>query len=141
MSDTGNSKNHGTHRQNNLDKRNQIYFPAWLIGRKLWQKIIKRGWVELSGGYSRTWKIFERKQIEMNFYFGSQWWALHHETVRWIVQYLIAHPEFYKFYKNTTCPDESFFQTLVMLSPYADENNRLSYISAFFKKAQIARTF
>lgn len=124
-----NSKNHGTHRQNNLDKRNQIYFPAWLIGRKLWQKIIKRGWVELSGGYSRTWKIFERKQIEMNFYFGSQWWALHHETVRWIVQYLIAHPEFYKFYKNTTCPDESFFQTLVMLSPYADENtDYLTYL-------------
>lgn len=37
------SKNHGNHKQNNLDKRNQIYFPIKLIGRKPWQKIIKRG--------------------------------------------------------------------------------------------------
>lgn len=55
------SKNHGNHKQNNLDKRNQIYFPIKLIGRKPWQKIIKRGWVEFTGGYNRTWKIFERK--------------------------------------------------------------------------------
>lgn len=30
------SKNYGNHLQNNLDKRNQIYFPLWMIGRRLW---------------------------------------------------------------------------------------------------------
>lgn len=104
-----NSKNHGSHQQNNLDKRNQIYFPIKLIGRKPWQKIIKRGWVEFTGGYNRTWKIFERKQLGIEFYFGSSWWALKRE--------------------NATCPDESFFHTLVMLSPYADENtDYLTYL-------------
>lgn len=29
------SKNYGNHLQNNLDKRNQIYFPLWMIGRRL----------------------------------------------------------------------------------------------------------
>lgn len=124
-----NSKNHGTCKQNNLDKRNQIYFPIGLIGRKPWQRIIKRGWVELTGGYNRTWKIFKRKQLDMDFYFGSQWWALNHETADWVMRYVTAHPEYYKFYENTTCPDESFFQTLVMLSPYADENTEyLTYL-------------
>ena len=99
------SKNHGNHKQNNLDKRNQIYFPIKLIGRKPWQKIIKRGWVEFTGGYNRTWKIFERKQLGIDFYFGSSWWALKKETIDWIMQYLTIHPEYYKFYENTTCPD------------------------------------
>lgn len=123
------SKNHGNHKQNNLDKRNQIYFPIKFIGPKPWQKIIKRGWVELTGGYNRTWKIFERKQLGIDFYFGSSWWALKRETIDWIMQYLTIHSEYYKFYENATCPDESFFQTLVMISPYADENtDYLTYL-------------
>ncbi len=124
-----NSKNHGEHKQNNLDKRNQIYFPISIIGRKPWQKIIRRSWVEITGGYNKTWNIFQRKQLGIDFYFGSQWWALSHRTVAWVMQYLIMNPNYYKFYKNTICPDESFFQTLVMLSPYADENtDYLTYL-------------
>lgn len=52
-----NSKNHGSHQQNNLDKRNQIYFPIKLIGRKPWQKIIKRGWVEFTEDTIRRGKF------------------------------------------------------------------------------------
>ena len=110
------SKNFGKHIQNNFDKRNQIYFPIKLIGRKPWQKIIKRGWVEFTGGYNRTW----RKQLGIDFYFGSQWWCLNKETVKWMNNYLIENPGFYDFYKSSSTPDESFFHTLVMLSPYAD---------------------
>ena len=124
-----NSKNHGTHQQNNLNKRNSIYFPLWMIGRKLWQKVIKRSWVELSGGYNKTYKIFERPQLNIKYYFGSSWWALNRETVGWILDYLAKHKEYYQFYQNSTCPDESFFQTLVMLSPYANENtDYLTYL-------------
>lgn len=123
------SKNYGNHQQNNLDKRNQIYFPLEIIGRKPWQKIAKRAWVELTGGYNKTWKIFTRKQLEIDFYFGSTWWALTSETVEWITNYLGQHEAYYTFYKNTVCPDESFFQTLVMMSPYADdETDYLTYL-------------
>lgn len=123
------SKNFGEHIQNNFDKRNQIYFPEGIIGRKYWQKVLKRGWVEISGGYNRTWKLFQRKQLEVDFYFGSQWWALTGETVEWIINYLGQHEDYYIFYKNTVCPDESFFQTLVMMSPYADKKtDYLTYL-------------
>lgn len=54
-----NSKNYGDHKQNNLDKRNQIYFPQKIIGRGIVQKVIKRSWVELTGGYNWTWRLFE----------------------------------------------------------------------------------
>lgn len=123
------SKNYGNHLQNNLDKRNQIYFPLWMIGRRLWQKVVKRGWVELTGGYNRTWKSFMRKQLQIEFYFGSQWWALNRKTVDWLVGYLHEHKGYYEFYRNSVCPDESFFQTLVMRSPYADDKTEyLTYL-------------
>ena len=124
-----NSKNYGDHKQNNLDKRNQIYFPQKIIGRGIVQKVIKRSWVELTGGYNRIWHFFERKQLPVKFYFGSSWWALGRDTVDWIMEYLAKHEEYYAFYCNTVCPDESFFQTLVMLSPFADDKtDYLTYL-------------
>lgn len=124
-----NSKNYGDHKQNNLDKRNQIYFPQKIIGHGFIQKVIKRSWVEFTGGYNRTWCLFERKQLPVKFYFGSSWWALERNTVDWIMKYLAEHKEYYIFYCNTVCPDESFFQTLVMLSPFADDKtDYLTYL-------------
>lgn len=70
-----------------------------------------------------------RKQLQIEFYFGSQWWALNRKTVDWLVGYLHEHKGYYEFYRNSVCPDESFFHTLVMLSPYADENtDYLTYL-------------
>lgn len=59
-----NSTNHGTNQRNSLDKRNELYFPLGIIGRKLWQKVVKRAYVEITGGYNKTWKIFLRQQPE-----------------------------------------------------------------------------
>lgn len=124
-----NSTNHGTNQRNSLDKRNELYFPLGIIGRKLWQKVVKRAYVEITGGYNKTWKIFLRQQPEYQFYFGSAWWALNRETVEWMKEYLEKHEEYYNFYRNAVCPDESFFHTLVMLSPYANENTDfLTYV-------------
>lgn len=114
--------NYGSHKQSHLDKRVQVFFPLWLNGRKTWQRVIKRGWVELTGGYYRTFKLFQRKQPNLKFYFGSAFWALTKETVDWIEQYLAGHEEYCRFYQDSINQDESFFHTLIMLSPYADEN-------------------
>lgn len=40
--------------------------------------------------------------------------------------YLKSHPEYIRFYRNVNCPDESFFQTLLMNSPY--KNKRADYL-------------
>lgn len=55
----------------------------------------------------------------MRLYFGSCWFCLTRRTLEWILDQLEMHPEYYRFFRNCNCSDESFFQTLVMNSPYA----------------------
>jgi hypothetical protein len=46
-------------------------------------------------------------------YAGSAWWSLTRETVGEILRFQETHPRIVEFYKNTSCPDESFFQTII----------------------------
>lgn len=54
----------------------------------------------------------------MKFYSGGSWICLSGEMEGWMENYLKAHPEYARFYRNVNCPDEIFFQTLLMNSPY-----------------------
>ena len=120
------SKNGGGY-TNNYDKRTEIYYPYSVLGNTLPKRIAKRALVELTGGYNRTWSIFRRKQLEnVDFYFGSQWVCISGEMEKWVEEYIKNHPEFIEFYRHTNCPDESFFQTLLMNSPY--KNRRQDYL-------------
>ena len=104
-----------------FEKRNEIYFPSCVIGRKSWQKVIKNLWIYGTGGWNRTFSIFKRKPVDgFSYYFGSQWWCLNDKTARWIYNYLDRQPRYIKLFSHSLCPDECFFQTLVMNSPYAD---------------------
>ena len=115
---------------NNYDKRTEIYYPYSVLGNTLPKRIAKRALVELTGGYNRTWPIFRRKQLEnVDFYFGSQWVCISGEMDKWGEEYIKNHQEFIEFYRHTNCPDESFFQTLLMNSPYKDRRqDYLHYI-------------
>ena len=118
-------------RFNKYDKRNSIFFPLKIIDNKLIYRILKRLYIEITGGYNKTYKLFTRKNtLDCKFYFGSAWWGLNRKTVEWMLDYLDKNPQYYNFYKNCSTPDESFFQTLFMLSPYADKNTKnLTYLS------------
>ncbi len=101
------------------DKRNQIKFENWIISRNLFVRVLKRGYIELTGGYNKTFKIFRRNNFTgLKFYFGSQWWCLNRGMIKWIFEYLKKNPMYYKYFSKCLCPDESFFHTLVMNSPY-----------------------
>ena len=45
---------------------------------------------------------------------GSQWFALPVETVQKILLFLESHPDYLLYHKYTLCPDESFFQSIIM---------------------------
>ena len=124
------SKKKGGGYPNNYDKRTEIYYPYSVLGNTLPKRIAKRALVELTGGYNRTWPIFRRKQLEnVDFYFGSQWVCISGEMEKWVEEYIKNHQEFIEFYRHTNCPDESFFQTLLMNSPYKDRRqDYLHYI-------------
>jgi len=57
---------------------------------------------------------------EYAFYKGSQWFSIPFEVANYIIEYLENNPWYYTFFKNTLVPDESFFQTLLLNSPYRD---------------------
>ncbi len=123
-----NSQN-STGKYTNYDKRNSLYYPKWIMENTLLQRILKRVYVEITGGYNKT-LFFSRKNIaNLKFYFGSQWWCLNSKTIKWIIKYCKEHKEYLNFYKNCATPDESFFHTLVFNSPYKNNvSNYLHYI-------------
>ncbi|MCI1327627.1 MAG: beta-1,6-N-acetylglucosaminyltransferase [Lachnospiraceae bacterium] len=112
------SQNWGVH--NNLDKRNEIYYPFFLFGRSKGKRLLKRLYVEITGGYNKTFRPFKRF-CPFNSYFGSQWCCLSDETVNWIFEYLQNNHNYVSYFMHCSTPDESFFQTLVMNSPYKDK--------------------
>ena len=45
--------------------------------------------------------------------FGSMWWALSHDCVEHILQFMQNNPDFVSFFKTSWCPDESFIHTII----------------------------
>ncbi len=60
----------------------------------------------------------------------SQWMSLTMDAVRYILEYLSAHPEVVRFFKLTWAPDEIIFQTILYNSPFRSSlvNDNLRYI-------------
>ena len=112
------SKNYDNNgRSNNYDKRNDIYYPDFFLNRFFGTRIIRRSWVEITGGYNHTYKFFKRNH-STDLYYGSQWWCLTGTTIRWMLNHLEENPGFIDEFRHSCIPDESFFQTLFMKSPF-----------------------
>ena len=113
----------------NYDKRTDLYYPSWILGNQLWQRVLKRGYIELMGGYNQAGFIKRKNLMGLRFYFGSQWWCLSRDVVGWLLDYVFKNPQYIEFFKNSMVPDECFFHTLVMNSPYAkNHTTALHYI-------------
>jgi len=123
------SKHNGLNKENNYDKRNAIYYYDFFMGREKWKSVIRRLYVALTGGYLYTFPWFKRKYKNFRFYFGSQWWCINKETMNWIIEYEKNNPDYFVYYSHCSTPDESYYHTLVMNSPFAlNRNDYLHYI-------------
>lgn len=63
-------------------------------------------------------------------YGGSQWWCLSLDCVRYMLDFIERHPSVPEFFEMTLIPDESFFSTILLNSPYSENvvNDNLRYI-------------
>lgn len=125
------SANYLDHKKNSYDKRNDLFFPRFLMRRNAKARLLKRIFIEVSGGWNHTFPIFERRGrfAQTDFYYGPQWWAITNAFAGWLLKYLKDNPWYMKGYCNSLTPDESFFQTLLMMSPYKDtQHEYLHYI-------------
>ena len=50
---------------------------------------------------------------------GSAWWSLSRPCLAHLLARVEEQPDLARFFRTVLCPDELFFQTLVMASPYA----------------------
>lgn len=55
-----------------------------------------------------------------DLYAGSQWWGFTSDFVEYLLNFITNNPTFTNYYKNTYIPDEMFFHTIIMNSPFKD---------------------
>lgn len=91
-------------------------------------------------GYAETNKLrLAQKENKMKknwpkniniIYGGSQWWTLTADCTEYIIHFIKKTPGFCHFFKYCNIPDELFFQTILLNSPYKNrvENNNLRLI-------------
>ena len=88
-----------------------------LMKIKYWQK---------KYNFKRSLKGFGFK----NFYLGSTYWSLSRKTLSYVIDYTLNKPNFFNKLKYSHCPEEIYFQTIILNSKYAKNvvNKNLRFI-------------
>jgi hypothetical protein len=68
----------------------------------------------------RACGLKRRLPAGMQPYGGSSWWALSRDCVRELLARVRGEPGVLRFFRSVSCPDEMFFQTLVMNSRFRE---------------------
>ena len=55
----------------------------------------------------------------LTLYGGWQWWTLTSECARYVLDYAARNPALVRFFQYSMIPDELFFQTVILNSPFA----------------------
>lgn len=69
------------------------------------------------------------------FYGGGTWWSLSRKAIEYILSVIDTHSDLLNRLKNTFCPEEILFQTILMNSQFKDRivNDDLRYIDWSFR--------
>ena len=102
------------------DKRARLYYPSFMFKGTYLSRVIRKLFVISTGGFNHTMWFLKRKNSSgLNFEYGSQWWCLTFECVLWMREYIKENVNV-NFFDNALTPDECFFQSVFMASPFKD---------------------
>lgn len=107
-----------------------LYASRQFPGNKAIAKLSRR-----FGKYRSYWRVyhslFKRKVPDKEFFLGSAWFSITHELLQFIISETEKNTHFYTFFKRVAYPDEIYFQTLVLNSPFRSKviNSDLRYIN------------
>lgn len=78
-------------------------------------------------------KLNIRRSFPKDFprlYGGSTYWSLNRDTLQYVLDFTDSNPRFFDRFKFTACAEETYFQTIILNSPYKDNvvNDNLRYI-------------
>lgn len=109
-------------------KRNDIYYPEWLMNRGRFYDIACMAYQRMTGGKYCTIPLFRRK-LGIPYYFGSSWWCLPYGCVKEMMDLHHSNAALEGYFRHAINADESFFQTLFMQTSYAGlQQPLLTYI-------------
>ena len=76
--------------------------------------------------FSRSWFLTRdwRRDLGMDPYGGSSWWALPGDAARHVLGFAEREHRVVRFFEHTRSPDESFFQTVIANSSFASRIRR-----------------
>lgn len=63
-------------------------------------------------------KLKIKRKAPFKIYAGTQWFALTHKCIEYILNTVKEDKRYSKFFKHTLVPDEAFFQTIIGNSPF-----------------------
>ena len=64
-----------------------------------------------------------KRRPPMRMYFGSNWWTLTSDCIKYVLDYCRENPKYVRFFKTMFCGDELFFQTIISNSHFATRPN------------------
>jgi hypothetical protein len=109
--------------------------PQLTASTYLRSKILKIKWLRLvSSLYTSLlfWVPIEERVFlkDFNVFLGSASWCLPRNCVEYIQNFIQTNPAYVNYFKYVEIPDELFFQTIVLNSPFKDKvvNDNLFYI-------------
>lgn len=99
-----------------LSKLNRIYFEEDEPVRRFLSRVLAR--------VGLAQRDHRRCLRALGPYGGSQWWALTREACRYIIEFVQSNESVSRFFRNTCCPDEMFFHTILGNSPFRSRVRR-----------------
>jgi hypothetical protein len=75
-------------------------------------------------------RLNKKLLYSLELFKGSNWFCLHKDHVRYILDFLKDNPDYIKFFGTVLCSDEHFFQIILLNSPLKSQivNDNLRYI-------------
>jgi len=115
--------------QNNLDKS---FIDFHKLGNDEWSKLMKKRyeyWFFLPENDMRNHELIKKILIKLGFkrrypfkdtYYGSCWFCLSMNAVKYLLEYTNNHPKVVNFFKHSGCSDELYIQSVLLNSPLKD---------------------
>lgn len=101
-------------------------FPANHLAKRIIAKL---------GKYRTFWRLYhsilKRKVPQKQFFIGSAWFSVQKQIIKHFVESSEQDKHFYRFFKHVAYPDEIYFHTLALNSPWKNTviNSDLRYIN------------
>ncbi|MDR0581529.1 MAG: beta-1,6-N-acetylglucosaminyltransferase, partial [Prevotellaceae bacterium] len=87
---------------------------------------------KLNFGITKIQRLFYKRKPYAGkpIFYGSQWWTLTGACVKYIMDFIAAHPDCMSYFRYTHLPDEMFFHTIIVGSAFAGkvQNDNLRHI-------------